>query len=234
MVVFLRRKSVLLTPFSHAGCSKRPAFSPAQPWRLFHPPALSLPRQPLRPGTRLVPSKAAAPRLTHVSRLTFHGSWERRENDAGGLFQHLARRIRMVGHSPAQRFLVIGSILAGCSVAAGAFGAHALKEILDAPMLQVFETATRYVMYHAFGLCIVSWAIDRYPGQGLEKSGWLFILGILLFSGSLYVVSLSGIRWMGAVTPIGGLAFLAGWILLGWGVWRDVLPRTTSRNRGDA
>ena len=87
----------------------------------------------------------------------------------------------MIGRSPSQRFLVLGSILAGSGVAAGAFGAHALKEILDAPMLQVFETATRYVMYHAFGLCIVSWAIDRYPGQRLEKSGWLFLLGILLF-----------------------------------------------------
>jgi uncharacterized membrane protein YgdD (TMEM256/DUF423 family) len=91
-------------------------------------------------------------------------------------------------------------------------------------MLQVFETATRYVMYHAFGLCIVSLAIDRYPEQGLEKSGWFFIAGILLFSGSLYVVSLAGIRWMGAVTPIGGLAFMIGWLLLGWGVWRAALP----------
>ena len=135
----------------------------------------------------------------------------------------------MIGHSPSQRFLVLGSILAGSGVAAGAFGAHALKEILDAPMLQVFETATRYVMYHAFGLCIVSWAIDRYPGQGLEKTGWFFITGILLFSGSLYVVSLAGIRWMGAVTPIGGLAFMAGWILLGWGVWRDSRASGLSR-----
>jgi uncharacterized membrane protein YgdD (TMEM256/DUF423 family) len=135
----------------------------------------------------------------------------------------------MVGRSPSQRFLVIGSILAGSGVAAGAFGAHALKEILDASMLQVFDTATRYVMYHAFGLCIVSWAIDRYPGQRLEKSGWLFILGTLLFSGSLYMVSLAGVRWMGAVTPIGGLAFIAGWILLGWGIWREALPHPTSR-----
>jgi uncharacterized membrane protein YgdD (TMEM256/DUF423 family) len=135
----------------------------------------------------------------------------------------------MTGRSPAQRFLVLGSIIAGLGVAAGAFGAHALKEILEAPMLQVFETATRYVMYHAVGLCIVSWAIDRYPEQRLEKSGWLFILGILLFSGSLYVVSLAGIRWVGAVTPIGGLAFMAGWGLLGWGVWRAALPRSTSR-----
>jgi uncharacterized membrane protein YgdD (TMEM256/DUF423 family) len=124
---------------------------------------------------------------------------------------------------------VFGSILAGSGVAAGAFGAHALKEILDASMLQVFDTATRYVMYHAFGLCIVSWAIDRYPRQRLEKSGWLFILGTLLFSGSLYMVSLAGVRWMGAVTPIGGLAFIAGWILLGWGIWRETLPLPTSR-----
>ena len=135
----------------------------------------------------------------------------------------------MAGRSPSQRFLVIGSILAGSAVAAGAFGAHALKEILDAPMLQVFETATRYVMYHAFGLCIVSWAIDRYPGQGLEKSGWLFLVGILLFSGSLYMVSLAGIRWIGAVTPIGGLAFMTGWLLIAWGVWRDARARSVNR-----
>jgi uncharacterized membrane protein YgdD (TMEM256/DUF423 family) len=135
----------------------------------------------------------------------------------------------MTGRSSAQRFLTLGSILAGLGVAAGAFGAHALKEILDPPMLQVFETATRYVMYHAFGLCIVSWAIDRYPEQRLEKSGWLFLIGILLFSGSLYVVSLAGIRWMGAVTPIGGLAFMTGWLLLAWGVWRDARARSVNR-----
>ena len=135
----------------------------------------------------------------------------------------------MTGRSSAQRFLALGSILAGLGVAAGAFGAHALKEILDPPMLQVFETATRYVMYHAFGLCIVSWAIDRYPEQRLEKSGWLFLIGILLFSGSLYVVSLAGIRWMGAVTPIGGLAFMIGWLLLAWGVWRDARARSVNR-----
>ena len=135
----------------------------------------------------------------------------------------------MAGRSAAQRFLVFGSIIAGLGVAAGAFGAHALKEILDAPMLQVFETATRYVMYHAIGLCIVSWAIDRYPEQRLEKSGWLFLIGILLFSGSLYMVSLAGIRWMGAVTPIGGLAFMTGWLLLAWGVWRDARARSVNR-----
>jgi len=123
---------------------------------------------------------------------------------------------------------MIGTILAGSGVAAGAFGAHALKEILDAPMLQVFETATRYLMYHAFGLCIGSWAIARYPHPGLNQSAAIFIIGILLFSGSLYGVSLAGIRWLGAVTPVGGLTFIAGWLLLGWGVWRDTLPRTTA------
>jgi uncharacterized membrane protein YgdD (TMEM256/DUF423 family) len=135
----------------------------------------------------------------------------------------------MIGRSRSQRFLILGTVFAGSGVAAGAFGAHALKGILDAASLQVFDTATRYQMYHAFGLCIVSWAIDRFPEQRLEKSGWLFTIGIVLFSGSLYVVSLAGIRWMGAVTPIGGLAFLAGWILLGWRIWRDTLPRTSSR-----
>lgn len=130
----------------------------------------------------------------------------------------------MISRSLSQRFLVLGAVFAGSAVAAGAFGAHALKDILDAHMLQVFDTATRYQMYHAFGLCIVSWAIDRYPEQRLEQTGWLFTTGILLFSGSLYVVSLAGIRWMGAVTPIGGLAFLAGWVLFGWRIWRDALP----------
>jgi len=133
----------------------------------------------------------------------------------------------MNGRSLSQRFLGLGTVFAGSAVAAGAFGAHALKETLDAQMLQVFDTATRYQMYHAFGLCIVSWAIDRYPEQQLEQTGWLFTIGILLFSGSLYVVSLAEIRLMGAVTPIGGLAFVAGWVLFGWRIWRNA-PLTRS------
>ena len=135
----------------------------------------------------------------------------------------------MIGRSLSQRIFVLGTVFAGSAVAAGAFGAHALKSILDSPGLQVFETAARYQMYHALGLCIVSWAIDRYPEQRLEQVGWLFTAGILLFSGSLYMVSLTGIRWMGAVTPVGGLAFLSGWILLGWRIWRNCLAPTTGR-----
>lgn len=87
----------------------------------------------------------------------------------------------MTDRSSSQQFLVLGAIFAGLAVAAGAFGAHALKEILDEHRLQVFDTATRYQMYHAFGLCIVAWALDRYPRQQLEQIGWLFVIGILLF-----------------------------------------------------
>ena len=124
----------------------------------------------------------------------------------------------MIGRSLSQRFLVLGTVFAGSGVAAGAFGAHALKKILDAHSLQVFDTATRYQMYHAFGLCIVSWAIDRYPEQRLEQTGWLFTIGILLFSGSLYVLALTGIKIFGAITPIGGTLFLVGWLALLWTV----------------
>ncbi|MCG3777549.1 MAG: hypothetical protein JW388_0242 [Nitrospira sp.] len=132
----------------------------------------------------------------------------------------------MPSRSLSQQFLVLGTVFAGVAVAAGAFGAHALSKILDEHRLQVFDTATRYQMYHAVGLCIVAWAIDRYPSQRLEQTGWLFTLGILLFSGSLYVVSLAGIRWMGAVTPIGGAAFLAGWLLFGWRIWNQTSSTT--------
>jgi uncharacterized membrane protein YgdD (TMEM256/DUF423 family) len=120
-----------------------------------------------------------------------------------------------------RRFFVLGAFFAGTAVAAGAFGAHLLKPVLDAPMLAVFETAARYQMYHALGLCLVSSADGRYPTLNGTAVGWLFTMGILLFSGSLYALSLMGIPWLGALTPLGGAAFLIGWILLAWGVWRS-------------
>jgi uncharacterized membrane protein YgdD (TMEM256/DUF423 family) len=122
--------------------------------------------------------------------------------------------------SDSSLLLALGSFFAGSAVAAGAFGAHFLKDVLDTSMLAVFDTATRYQMYHALGLCIVAWAVDRYPEKRLEPSGWFFVVGILLFSGSLYGLSLTGIRWLGAATPVGGVAFLVGWILLGYRGWR--------------
>jgi uncharacterized membrane protein YgdD (TMEM256/DUF423 family) len=115
-------------------------------------------------------------------------------------------------------FLVFGTVFAGLAVAAGAFGAHFLKGILDTGMLAVFETAVRYQMYHALGLCILSLAMERYPARPLMPVGWLFAAGIVLFSGSLYGLSLSGIRWLGALTPLGGAAFIAGWGLFAWGL----------------
>lgn len=128
----------------------------------------------------------------------------------------------MIRKTASSQFLLMGSIFAGLAVAAGAFGAHFLKGILDAPMLAAFETAVRYQMYHALGLCIVSWAIERHPDARFAVVGWLFTVGILLFAGSLYGVSLSGVRWLGALTPLGGAAFIAGWGFLAWGLWKSI------------
>jgi uncharacterized membrane protein YgdD (TMEM256/DUF423 family) len=105
-----------------------------------------------------------------------------------------------------------GSALIG--VAAGAFGAHALRARLAPDLLAVFETGVRYQMYHAFGLLAVAWAVTRWPGPLTQWAGWLFLVGTTLFSGSLYALALTGARWLGAVTPIGGLAYLAGWACL--------------------
>lgn len=116
---------------------------------------------------------------------------------------------------------MLGAFFAGTAVAAGAFGAHLLKPVLDAPMLAVFETAARYQMYHALGLCLVSSADGRYRNLNGTAVGWLFTIGILLFSGSLYALSLVGIRWVGALTPLGGAALMTGWALLAWGVWQS-------------
>jgi uncharacterized membrane protein YgdD (TMEM256/DUF423 family) len=111
-------------------------------------------------------------------------------------------------------FFSLGAGSAMIAVAAGAFGAHALRARLSSEMLAVFETAARYQMYHALGLLAVAWAVPRWPGPWAVRAGWLFVAGTVLFSGSLYTLALSGIRWLGAVTPLGGVAFLAGWACL--------------------
>lgn len=113
-------------------------------------------------------------------------------------------------------FMIAGSASAFVGVAAGAFGAHGLKGKLTPDALQVFETGVRYQMYHAFALFVVAWAQTRYEGAALNAGGWLFIVGTILFSGSLYLLSLTGARWFGAITPFGGVAFLAGWLCLAW------------------
>ena len=111
-------------------------------------------------------------------------------------------------------FFSLGAISAFLAVAAGAFGAHALRSRISLGDLAIFETAARYQMYHALGLLGVAWATVRWPGTLPQLAGWLFVVGTLPFSGSLYALALTGMRWLGAVTPLGGAAFLAGWILL--------------------
>ena len=117
-------------------------------------------------------------------------------------------------------FIAIAALSAFISVAAGAFGAHTLAGVLTPDRLDVFETAARYQMYHALALLVVGWLAAQTPSRALQVAGWLFVFGTLLFSGSLYVLTLSGVRWLGAITPLGGLAFLGGWLALAWGCWR--------------
>ena len=117
-------------------------------------------------------------------------------------------------------FAGLGAVFAFLGVALGAFGAHALRERLGAGDLATFETAVRYQLIHALGLVAVAWIHTRWPSAGVTAAGWLMAAGIVLFSGSLYLLVLSGQRWMGAVTPLGGVAFLAAWGLVAWRVLR--------------
>lgn len=113
-------------------------------------------------------------------------------------------------------FFGLGALLALLAVALGAFGAHSLQGSFGPGLADVYETGVRYHFYHAFALLAVAFAITRWPSSLLPVAGWLFVAGIVLFSGSLYVLSLTGIRVLGAITPLGGLAFLAGWAILAW------------------
>ncbi len=117
-------------------------------------------------------------------------------------------------------FFSLGSVSAFLAVSMGAFGAHALKNRLTPEMLAIFEVGVRYHLYHALALLAVAWASTRWPGGSVMAAGWLFLAGTVIFSGSLYLLSLTGLRWLGAITPIGGAAFLLGWLLLAWGAWR--------------
>ena len=108
-------------------------------------------------------------------------------------------------------FFALGSGFSLLGVVFGAFGAHALRSKLSPEMLETFEVAVRYQMYHSLGLIAAAWAVSQWQNQLTAASGWCFFAGILIFSGSLYILSLTGIRWLGAITPIGGLAFIVGW-----------------------
>lgn len=114
-------------------------------------------------------------------------------------------------------FLVLAGLNGFIAVSLGAFAAHGLKSMLGPDLLATFQTGVQYHMYHSLALLAVGILVLQFPAQtGLRIAGYLFLAGIVIFSGSLYVLALSGIRWLGAITPLGGVAFLAGWALLAW------------------
>lgn len=111
-------------------------------------------------------------------------------------------------------WLIVAALNGFIAVASGAFGAHGLKQRLTPDLLAIFETGARYQMYHALALLAVAWLASVKPGSLVTAAGIAFTVGIVLFSGSLYALALSGIKVLGAITPFGGLAFLAGWALI--------------------
>jgi uncharacterized membrane protein YgdD (TMEM256/DUF423 family) len=115
-------------------------------------------------------------------------------------------------------WFALGCVLAGLGVATGAFGAHALPRTLPPEWLTVFETGVRYQMYHALGIVAAVLASSRWNSKCIHVAIWLFLAGILLFSGSLYALCLTGMRGLGVLTPLGGICFMSGWGVLAWGV----------------
>jgi len=118
-------------------------------------------------------------------------------------------------------FAVIGAVSGFIAVAAGAFGAHALKARLSPELLAVFDTAVRYQMFHVVGLFACAWLLARARSRAAVFAGLSFVAGTLLFSGSLYVLALTGVRGIGAITPVGGVLLLAGWVQLAWAAARS-------------
>lgn len=118
-------------------------------------------------------------------------------------------------------FLIIAAFSGAVSVGAGAFGAHALRARLEPRLLEVFQTGAQYQMYHALAMVGVAWVASRWPGALSTASGWLFVAGTVLFSGSLYAMALTGVRALGAITPLGGVCFIAGWVTLAVAVMRE-------------
>ncbi len=120
-----------------------------------------------------------------------------------------------------KHFIVIGAFAMALGVILGAFGAHGLKGKLEPSMLAAFHTGVEYQLYHSLGLMLVGLLLYQFPqARGLVTGGWLLLAGMVLFSGSLYGLALSGARWLGPVTPMGGLAFIMGWIWIGWSLLR--------------
>ncbi|MDH5429498.1 MAG: DUF423 domain-containing protein [Nitrospirota bacterium] len=132
------------------------------------------------------------------------------------------------------RILIIGAIMAGIGVAAGAFGAHGLRPILSEKMMAVFETGVRYHLVHAMAMLIAGLSAHWFSRRVFLKAGWSFFLGIFIFSGSLYALALTDTRTLGILTPLGGLAFLIGWGFLAWGYWKSPLSPLPSSSKSQA
>lgn len=120
--------------------------------------------------------------------------------------------------------LIVGSLVLASAVIIGAFGAHALKARLAPDMLQIYQTGVEYHFYHGLGILLIGVIGMQLSHSLIHTAGWVLTLGVLVFSGSLYVLALTGMRWLGAVTPLGGLAFIIGWVLLAIGVYRSAMP----------
>lgn len=122
----------------------------------------------------------------------------------------------------ARLFLLAGTLLGGLGVALGAFGAHGLKKVLDASLLEVYETAVLYQFLHAFALLIAGlWLRQGSTASILRLAGWSWLAGVALFSGSLYLYVLSGVHWLAIVTPVGGTLLILGWLAAGWAAWKQ-------------
>ena len=119
------------------------------------------------------------------------------------------------------RFVGFGAASMFIAVSAGAFGAHGLKHLLSAEMLAIYHTAVEYQMYHSLGLILIGLLQANNDNTGIRRCGWLMLAGIVIFSGSLYLLSTTGILWLGAITPIGGLCFLAAWFNLAWQIFKS-------------
>ena len=119
-------------------------------------------------------------------------------------------------------FFILGAVAAGLAVALGAFGAHGLAGRVTPERLETFKTGVLYHMVHALGLLAIGWAASQWTGWPIQWAGYLFVAGLVLFSGSLYLLVLTDRPWLGAITPLGGVAFIVGWALLAWGVFRSV------------
>ena len=126
-----------------------------------------------------------------------------------------------------KNWLITASLLAGLAVAAGAFGAHGLKKLVEPQYVDTFKTGAQYQFYHALAICFATLISQFIDNQWIKRVNWSFLLGIILFSGSLYILTLAkvlnteGVNWVGAITPLGGLFFLFGWSALAWSIYKN-------------